>query len=321
MHDPLKMVVIGQLTLDDVVLFDQAALLDSPGGAGLYALAGTYLWDTAPVGFVTRMGDDYDLTDLIDKTKNSIDYAGINKVDAPSIHIWNMFDRKGHRYFIKQRWGSDDDLMGILPEYIPERFWDCQNFLVAAFPLDWQAKVIKAMPVEKMVLVDPHFQGIFPKYHELWDDLFPHIDVFLPSEEELLRYFTIEALSDVRGYVPYLKRLTEKGPSVVGVKVGSQGCVVVDRDKKAAFHIPAYLKDNVVDVTGCGDVFCGGFLSSYVDDGDIYEAGLHGVVGASFNLEDYGVLHNFSIDRGRVQQRLEQFRNSLDREKQRVQYE
>ena len=56
MKDEFEIVVIGQLTLDDVVLFDQPALLDSPGGSGLYALAGVCFWETGPLGFVTRRG-------------------------------------------------------------------------------------------------------------------------------------------------------------------------------------------------------------------------------------------------------------------------
>lgn len=319
MPERLNMVVIGQLTLDDVVLFDQPALLDSPGGAGLYALAGTYLWDANDVGFVTRAGNDYDLQALIAQTGGNIDYAGINQVDAPSIHIWNMFDRKGHRYFIKQRWGSDDDLMGVLPEHMPESYKTCQNFLVAAYPLDWQSEMIRSLPVEKLVQADPHFQGVYPRYHALWDELFPHIDIFLPSEEELIRYFSIDALANVRDYVPYLQRISEKGPGVAGVKVGSQGCVVFDRETGEAYHVPAFPIDKVVDVTGCGDVFCGGFFTSYLRDRDVYEAGLHGVIGASFNLQDYGVLHNFSIDKTQVRSRLKQYRSSLDRARQRIQ--
>jgi len=318
MTENYEIVVIGQLTLDDVVLFDQPARLDSPGGSGLYALAGVCFWETGPLGFVTRQGNDYDLKPVFEKIENNVDLKGVNKLNAPSIHIWNLFDRKGNRYFIKQRWGSDDDIMGVLPEDIPNDYFNANAFLVAAYPVEWQSKVIRELPAGATILVDPHFQGVYPKYHEIWEELLEKTNIFLPSEEELLRYFSISPESDISNYIPFLKEVSNKGPEVVGVKLGERGVLVYDKNVQAAWHVPAYVEGSLVDVTGCGDVFCGGFLASYVRNRDSFVSAILGIVSSSLNLEDYGVIHNFSTKHEMAKQRFNALYSSLDRNKQKI---
>lgn len=318
MEKNLEIVIIGQLTLDDVVLFDQPALLDSPGGSGLYALAGVSMWDTGPLGFVTRRGNDYDLDPIFSNFDGRVDLRGVNKLDAPSIHIWNLFDRKGNRYFVNQRWGSYDDVMGIYPEDIPPEYKSTKSFLVAAFPIEWQSNVIRSLPEDSMILVDPHFQGAYAKFQDIWNELFKKITIFLPSEEELIRFFDTGHKDSISEYVPYLKDLSSRGPQIVGVKLGERGSLVYDKNVGSSWHVPAYPTKKLVDVTGCGDAYCGGFLASYVRTKDTYTSALFGTISSSFNLEQYGVLHNFSNDHQRVLDRYEEFNAQLNRSEQKL---
>lgn len=306
-------VVIGQLTLDDVIKFDQPAILDSPGGSGLYALAGVCMWDIKPLGFVTRLGNDYNLEHIFKLIGDRLDLKGIKRLEAPSIHIWSMFDRKGNRYFIIQRWGSYDDVMGIYPEDIPAEYYSSQSFLVAAFPFEWQSKVIEALPSDALIAVDPHFQGVYPQYRERWNQLLPKISVFLPSEEELLRFYDIKRRESLIEYLPFVKDLSSLGPSVICVKLGERGTLVYDRTLDMTWHIPACPVKNVVDVTGCGDAFCGGFMASYIKNKDAFTSALYGAVSASFNLEEYGVLHNFSIEGQRIVERFNEFSATIEK--------
>jgi sugar/nucleoside kinase (ribokinase family) len=316
METNISIVVIGQLTLDDVVRYDQPTLLDSPGGCGLYALAGICLWDTGSLGFVTRRGNDYDLDPIFNKIGDRLDLKGIHQLDKPSIHIWNMFDRKGNRYFIMQRWGSYDDVMGIYPEDIPPEFNSAQSFLVDAFPLEYQSKVIQVLPADAIIAVDPHYQGIYPQFQDTWNELLKKITIFLPSEEEFIRFFSLKAQESLGEYIPYLKELSSRGPQIVGIKLGAKGVIIYDHKVDSIWHIPAYPVKEIIDVTGCGDAFCGGFMANFVQDGDTFNSALHGIISASFNLEQYGVLHNFSIDKQRVVNRFNEYNAKLNRDRQ-----
>lgn len=117
-----------------------------------------------------------------------------------------------------------------------------------------------------------------------------------------------------------MKELASHGPRVICVKLGERGVLVYESTSDMTWHIPAYPVENVVDVTGCGDAFCGGFMASYVRDNDAYIAALHGAISASFNLEQYGVLHNFSIDHRKVIDRFNTFNSMLKRIERQINY-
>ncbi len=66
------------------------------------------------------------------------------------------------------------------------------------------------------------------------------------------------------------KKLMDYGPGAVAVTMGEQGCIVLDKD--GAFSIPAY-KVNIVDTTGAGDAFHGGFIYSVLKGFNLEQAG------------------------------------------------
>ena len=88
-------------------------------------------------------------------------------------------------------------------------------------------------------------------------------------------------------------QLRGHGPRVLVIKQGSYGaCMCTD---EGFFFVPGMPLDRVVDPTGAGDAFAGGFfgyLDSHADD-PFDEAGLrraaaYGSVMASFAIEDFG---------------------------------
>ncbi len=102
------------------------------------------------------------------------------------------------------------------------------------------------------------------------------------------------------------------------LKLGERGVIVYDRKADLTWHVPAYPVNTIVDVTGCGDAFCGGFLASFVQNEDAYTSALYGVISASFNLEQYGVIHNFSIDKQIVIDRFNKFNSKLHKSEQQM---
>jgi sugar/nucleoside kinase (ribokinase family) len=49
------------------------------------------------------------------------------------------------------------------------------------------------------------------------------------------------------------------------------------------------VETTVVDPTGAGNAFCGGFLAGWVQSGNLLTAGLYGAVAASFLVEQVGL--------------------------------
>ena len=80
----------------------------------------------------------------------------------------------------------------------------------------------------------------------------PHMDYFLPSEAEATG---MTGHSDPQRMA---ERLLAEGVGAVCIKLGEQGCLVVNRD--GAQIVPAY-QVQPVDTCGAGDTFTGGFVA------------------------------------------------------------
>jgi len=85
-----------------------------------------------------------------------------------------------------------------------------------------------------------------------------------------------------------------RGPSVIIAKQGEYGAALITREH--FFSLPAYPLESVIDPTGAGDTFAGGFvgyIAAHLDDDGVSDellraAMAHGTALASFNVEEFG---------------------------------
>ena len=101
------------------------------------------------------------------------------------------------------------------------------------------------------------------------EPILPHLDYLLPNDDQV-RGFTGES-----ELVTGCRRLIEKGVEVVAVTAGADGAYVVTAED--AEHAPATEVD-VVDTSGCGDAFSGGFLAARLHDLSLVDSARIGCV-------------------------------------------
>jgi len=308
--ETVNTVTIGHLTLDDVVLPNGETHFDTPGGAALYAAGGVFLWEDK-VGLVSRIGKDYEQKNINYLKELGLNLVGAKKVNKPNIHIWALYDRNENRYFIPQKDGGKYEELAPTPKEIPEQYKkEAAGFHIAPMPLICQEKVLNALPEDKIITVDPHHEWVDSEYKTRWENILKKVNVFLPSEEEFMIFWEIEKKDNLHDYKTYLKQTSNLGPEYVVLKVGSRGVVFYDRYKDEFHHIPS-IADKIVDVTGAGDAFCGGFLSGIIQKGDPYKAAMRGIVASSIVLEDFGVMHLLEADNKLVKKRKEKLKQIL----------
>ncbi len=94
---------------------------------------------------------------------------------------------------------------------------------------------------------------------EKWDldikGILPHVNVFLPNENELLYLSGKKNLKEAINFINHYS-------DVLVIKRGNQGSMVSYRDE--IMDLPAYLNKNVVDAIGAGDSFNAGFIYKYI---------------------------------------------------------
>jgi sugar/nucleoside kinase (ribokinase family) len=88
--------------------------------------------------------------------------------------------------------------------------------------------------------------------------------------------------------------LCQWGARLVVIKHGPDGVIMLEGSGGRRTHLPAYHQPGdprVVDVTGAGDAFCGGFMVGLAQTGVPLMAAQMGLVSASFAVEGYGALY------------------------------
>ena len=106
------------------------------------------------------------------------------------------------------------------------------------------------------------------------------------------------------------KKLLELGPSLMIIKKGEHGALLLGEN--FVFGTLAFPCENVVDPTGAGDSFGGGFLG-YLDKVQSFEnkhlrrAVVYGSVLASFTIEKFGIEGLKSLTLEQIEQRFSEF--------------
>ena len=93
------------------------------------------------------------------------------------------------------------------------------------------------------------------------------------------------------------------------VKCGPDGILIHEKSANRSTRLPSWHDpddERIVDVTGAGDSFCGGFLVGLVNSGDCFYAARQGLVSSSLVIEGYGATYALSRPKTVIQKRINQ---------------
>ncbi|MGH3395888.1 MAG: hypothetical protein ACRDPO_14490 [Streptosporangiaceae bacterium] len=92
-------VIIGNLTIDDVIQPDGSSQMETLGGNCVHACAAALTW-TAGVGVVARCGTDFPARALARLREAGADTAGIRDIDGPTVRNWVIYEADGSRHWV-----------------------------------------------------------------------------------------------------------------------------------------------------------------------------------------------------------------------------
>ncbi|MDD5236633.1 MAG: PfkB family carbohydrate kinase, partial [Candidatus Omnitrophica bacterium] len=177
--------------------------------------------------------------------------------------------------------------LGVLSAFAPQVHHSQRKieyiFLANVDP-DIQKKLLENMHAPKFVGLDSMNYWIKNKRSSLLR-LLKSVDIYVANDQEA------RALSGEHNLIKAAKCLRAYGPRMVLIKKGEHG--VLFYSDKFIFSLPAYPTDKVIDPTGAGDTFAGGFMGyltkvKKIDAVNIKKALVYGTIAASFNVEDFG---------------------------------
>lgn len=276
-----RTLVIGHLTIDDIVLPSGESCMNVPGGDSLYAALGAGLWGLNP-SMISCRAETYSQHILDQIEEMGIDTSFLQEVPVNGVRQWALYDTTGGRQYHLQQHASSYYDISPRPANMLHEPTVVSVAHVAPMPGYIQKEWVEWLVDRKCpwILLDPHEDELSDR--SLWIQILSHVEVFMPSLVE------VRALlgSDVNP-VHAARLLADWGPKIVILKMGDRGSLYYDRETNRVVAIPA-VPVAVKDVTGCGDAFCGGFMAGLCTLGDPRTAATWGAVSASYVLEGYG---------------------------------
>jgi sugar/nucleoside kinase (ribokinase family)/fructoselysine-6-P-deglycase FrlB-like protein len=278
-------VVIGNLTIDDVVHPNGETMMASLGGNTIHTAIAARIWGVS-VGVVARVGTDFPAAALDQLRETGIDTAGLHPIDGPTVRNWVLYEVDGRRTWVYRTSPERSLESAPSPEDLPGEWTGQQGHVpivhVAAMPYVSAQRIIEHVRSSgrAVVTLDTHEDWTQGRTEIL--ALARQVDVFLPSREELAG---IVGYDDPEQACREL--LSEGVPSVV-VKCGADGAVVgTSQDQVSRIAAADVI---VVDATGAGDSFCGGVAAGLALGEDLAVAAQRGAATAAAALGATGSL-------------------------------
>lgn len=289
--------VVGHIAIDRII--DAEGERTQLGGPPTYvSLAARRLGKRVDV--VTKVGDDIP-DDFVSQLR-------MLRVDLEGMIV----DGAETTRFVLDYRGADRLLSvgSVCKEISPEEVSELQEAVLIA-------PIVGEIPPSTVSQIDADLIALDPQgfVRELRDDgrvlprhwfdggLLKRLTVFKSSEWEL-RLITGEA-NALWG----LEKVVRLGAKVALATRGRQGTLLATR--RQSFRIPAFRVRNVLDPTGAGDAFAGGFLLEYLDGEEPLWCASVGAAAASCTVETFGARLDASVQE--VRRRAEEIFNSAER--------
>jgi sugar/nucleoside kinase (ribokinase family) len=275
----MSIVVLGTLALDTVKTPHGLRKDILGGSAAHFAMAARFF---TRVNLVAIIGKDF--------PKRYIDFLNQKGIGLSSLMVGQG---KTFRWCGEYKGNLNTAItlstqLGVLSSFKP-RIDAAQRrikyIFLANLDPDIQRHLLRHMLEPKLVGLDSMNYWIKNKKRSLMR-LLKEVDIYLANENEA------QELSGEHNLVKAAKGLRRIGPPMIIIKKGEHGVLLYS--DKFIFSLPAYPVHRLIDPTGAGDTFAGGFMGylagkNKMRDKDTKKAIAYGVACASFNVEGFGL--------------------------------
>jgi sugar/nucleoside kinase (ribokinase family) len=273
------------------------------GGAATYfSLAASYFTNVRVIAVV---GEDFGKRQESVFQARGIDTRGIEHTAGKSFfwegsYLDNLNEAKTHI--------TDLNVFAAFEPKIPEPYRDSEFLFLANIDPVLQRRVREAMPEVRMVAGDTMNYWIKDHRPALLEVL-KGLDVLLINDTE------VRMLAGNSNLVQAARAVMEMGPKSLVVKHGEYGATLFHsgENSERTFRAPAMPLSEVVDPTGAGDSFAGGFFGYLASQPEITPAAyrramFYGSVMGSFAVERFGTERMQQLSREEIDQRFIKFR-------------
>lgn len=297
----MSLVIVGSLAFDTINTPTVRKEKIIGGSCSFAALAAAFFTDPKVVAVI---GEDFPQDVITLFQQRGIDTRGVTREAGPTFHWEGRYaDDPNVRTTIKTELNVFQDFK---PDLIPD-YRSADIVFLGNIDPDLQDEVLQQVASPRLIAMDTINLWINTKLPALLQVL-GRVDIFFVNDEE------VKLITGEKNLIRAGKKILEMGPSLIVIKKGEHGALLLKKD--LIFYVPAYPCERVVDPTGAGDSFGGGFLG-YLDktgsfaDEDIKKAAVYGSAMASFTIEEFSIDRLKSLSRDELEQRFLEFKNMV----------
>jgi sugar/nucleoside kinase (ribokinase family) len=278
----MSVTVVGSIAFDSVTTPFGTRERMLGGSAVHFALAASFFDAVHVVGPV---GDDFGEADYEVLRARGVNTDDIEHVPGGKTFFW----RGQYGWDLNSRETLDTQL-NVFAEFEPklsEASRASEVLFLANIQPDLQRQVRAQCEGARFVALDSMNFWIDTARDSLIETI-SGVDCLLLNDAELRQ------LTEEPSLVRAARKIREWGPTVVVAKQGEYGAAMLTEE--GFFGLPAYPLDTVIDPTGAGDSFAGGFMGYIAAQSDghpdqelLASAMAYGTAIASFNVEAFGV--------------------------------
>ncbi|MFT4568648.1 MAG: sugar/nucleoside kinase (ribokinase family) [Saprospiraceae bacterium] len=271
------------------------------GGAAQYAgYAASYF--TNDINLVSIVGDDFPQGELDEMSTRGMKLDGLKVVEGGKSFFWAgkyHDDMNGRDTLV-----TDLNVLADFDPVLPDSYKNSEYILLGNLTPDIQISVIEQLETKpKLIVLDTMNFWIDIALDKLMKAI-SLCDVLTINDEEA------RMLSGEFSLVKAAAKILDMGPSILIIKKGEHGALLFDRNN--VFFGPALPLEKVVDPTGAGDCFAGGFLGHIAKTGDMSfenmkRALIYGATMASFAVEDFSNHRIKAVTQEEIDQRVKRF--------------
>jgi sugar/nucleoside kinase (ribokinase family) len=276
------------------------------GGAATYiTLAASFFLEKQ--GLVSVVGDDFPEKVMAELRDRNVDLSGLEILADKESFFW-----AGRYHYDMNTRDTLETRLNVLLDLdpkLPQAYRSAPYVMLGNLDPKVQAKVLDQMQERPALVVMDTMNFWMDSAMADLKKVISRVDILTINDAETRQ------LSGEHSLVKGAQKILAMGPKYLVVKKGEHGALLFSKDR--VFFAPALPLEDIVDPTGAGDTFAGGFIGYLARSGDhsfdnLKRAIIVGSTLASFCCEKFGIERLLTLTRDDIDRRIQQFVDLVD---------
>ena len=296
----MSLLAVGTVAFDDIETPTGRAEMVVGGACTYISLAASYF--VTPVRIVSVVGDDFPEETLLDMKARGVDLEGLQIKQNEKSFFWA--GRYHSNFNSRDTLDTQLNVLANFDPILPESYRHSDYLMLGNLVPAIQMRVLEQLVKRpKLVVLDTMNFWMDVALDDL-KAVLKKVDVLTINDEEARQ------LSGEHSLLKAAKVIHQMGPNILIIKKGEHGALLFHHGE--IFYAPALPLAEVIDPTGAGDTFAGGFIGwlAKTDDlsfANIKRAVIYGSAMASFCVEKFSIEQLKNLSTEMIQNRVQQF--------------